>query len=73
MWSRILLAAITLIVLCSPALSALIRGELYQYPEVVQEYDVIIKNIDFDDSPVYTNDCPPGSQLDISGMCREVW
>lgn len=52
---------------------SMLRSDRYM-PEIVQEYDVVIKNIQYDDSVEDgPSDCPDGFLLDTKGVCREVW
>ncbi|CAK1548493.1 unnamed protein product [Leptosia nina] len=61
-----------MLLICGFTLSSIIEDDVL-FPETIQEYDVIIKSVELDDSPVIGKACPPGQQLDISGICREVW
>lgn len=70
MWTKIYFLTV-FIILISIATAAIIRNDIFNEP--VQEYDVIIKNVDYEDSPVEENPCPEGYELDFSKVCREVW
>lgn len=70
MWTKIYFLTV-FIILLSVATAAIIRDDVFNEP--VQEYDVIIKNVDYEDSPVEENLCPEGYELDFSKVCREVW
>lgn len=70
MWTKIYFITV-FIILISIATAAIIRNDIFNEP--VQEYDVIIKNVEYEDSPVEENLCPEGYKLDFLKVCREVW
>ncbi|CAH2237480.1 jg12813 [Pararge aegeria aegeria] len=49
--------------------ASIIRDDFYNS---VQEYDFIVRDLVYEDSPV-NKPCVEGYELDISGLCREVW
>lgn len=71
MWRKVIICTTICIVLLHGNVSANVIRDIFEEP--IQEYDVIIRNIAYEDSPVDNNDCAEGYQLDINKICREVW
>lgn len=70
MWQKTLITTLLLTLLLHGILATVIRDT---YDDSVQEYDFVVRDLVYEDSPVHEERCMEGQKLDKWGRCREVW